>query len=91
MFTTLITQWDEGFSPPDQPVLEVDVIGDQVFLTISKYEETDKVRTLTKVATCGVGYQELVMALRTAAVADRVQRNRPKEKYKASGGDDNGS
>lgn len=67
-FTFTMEHLDEGDAPPTMPVLHVGVVGNAVVLDICKYEETNTVRTLTRLETVTVHAGDL-MALLTAAVA----------------------
>jgi hypothetical protein len=86
MFTTIITQWDERHAPPEQPVLQVEVIGDQVFLTIAKCELTYDKTALDRIADCSVGLTELIMALGAGAQADLIESQRRKGREETSSG-----
>lgn len=63
MYRTIIQQTDDKYAPPDAPVLEVDVIGTDAFLSVSEYEENAKTSTLTRLQTVCVPLRDLVRAL----------------------------
>lgn len=64
--SVVIQQSDDEYAPPEQNVLEVAVIGADVFLTIQKHEETRTSVTYTQVAQVAVPWQDLVRSVLVA-------------------------
>jgi len=64
---------DENYSPPEKPVLEVGLVGDVVFLTIGKYEETPNERKFisSENAQTAVAVVDLVNAVKALAVSQQ--------------------
>lgn len=60
---------DEKYSPPEQPILEVGLSGDVVFLTIGEYDETTDTRTFKGGETTAVAAMDLVNAIKVLAMS----------------------
>lgn len=71
---TLYTH-DEKYAPPEQPLLQISVVGDTTFLSIRRLDETHLVDTLTTIAEIGVRTGDLVEALAAAIIVDKEQKN----------------
>lgn len=69
---TWIYDFHEQYRPPEQPVLGVEVMGDEVFLTIATYEETNDTSTFTNKATICVDMGVLLKALAPSFAAGSV-------------------
>lgn len=66
MREVIIISADEKYEPPEEPVLNMAVIGDVVSLSICKYEAGPKVTTMTEIAGITVSAQQLLVALHSA-------------------------
>jgi hypothetical protein len=71
-----ISDTDENYAPPEQPILEVGLVGDVAFLTIGTYEESPDERRFTEIerAHVSVPVADLVNALR-AMNASQVRQD----------------
>lgn len=70
MNQTILTNTDEQYSPPELPVLRVEVIGGVAFLEIAKYDETHEQTTMTRIETISVDAAALVHAITNSAISD---------------------
>ncbi len=68
---TVIEQHEESYAPPEQEVLRVSLVGDVVFLTIAKWDETRTTRTLTDVASVAVPHCDLMNAIASQVVSNK--------------------
>lgn len=67
-FTFQLTHFEEEYAPPEEYVLDVTVVGTVVFLDICEYDESDKHRTLNKVAGISVDGEALTTGLSASAL-----------------------
>lgn len=65
-----ISDADEKYGPPEKPVLEVGMVGDIVFLSIGKAEETPDTRSYTANAHVAVPACDLMNAIKSMAASE---------------------
>lgn len=63
VLSTIITSHDEQYGPPDQPILDVSVVDDVVFFSISTYDETHNTTSTETIANISVKLEDLYQAL----------------------------
>lgn len=66
-----LSDTDEKYAPPEQPILEVGLVGDTVYLTTGRYEETFEERKFTQIEGAGISVPvaDLVNAIKALAVS----------------------
>jgi hypothetical protein len=63
MYSVTLTDYDEQYAPPESPVLRVDVVGDEAFLSIGTLEETYLSEYFEQTAQIKVDVASLIDAL----------------------------
>lgn len=66
-----LTDNDENYAPPEKPILEVGLVGDVVFLSIGRYEETHTDRTFSAIDTVAVPVTDLANALKVLSMSQQ--------------------
>jgi hypothetical protein len=82
---TVILDSEEQYEPPELKVLNVAVIGEDVFLTIMDYSETGEAITQKPVAKVCVPVAELMMAVMSGAVSVQMRAARREARAKEAG------